>query len=771
MHNRTNLKAWLTCSLFLAILIVPAKTDGKIIYVDANATGANNGSNWVNAYVSLQDALADANSVDKPVEIRVAEGIYKPDQGAGITAGDRTAAFQLINGATLKGGYAGVDEADPNARDIKIYETILSGDLAGNDVDVNGPYDLLDEPNLSENSYHVVTGIGADETATFEGFTIVGGSASDTLYPKSLGGAVFISAASPSISHCVFRNNTAIVGGAINVEDGRAELVDCTFVGNQALFAGGIKTSYHDTRTSLENCTFVENTAMYGGGAAICNWATLSHCRFVRNQAGSNGGAICNDCSAITLDHCMFIENTAPSAGGAIRNYEGYLIITYCTFIRNSADNGGAIYQGDTDTLLTGCWFIENTASTGGGITNECGSDPILTNCVFISNSADRGGGFYNTMGSAPELIGCTFSQNSATYGGGGIFNNHGYTLLVDCTFRGNSATYGAGLYNFIESNTLLKNCSFVANRAWEGGGAIYNFNSSPTSINCRFSGNVSAGNGAAICNHEDEGRCEPILKNCVLTGNSAAMAGGGMFTQSGEEQCRPVLNKCTFADNFASNGTAIACDSFKQRYPSEMVLTNCILWDADNEIWNNDGSIIKITYCDVKGGWTGQGNIDVDPCFAETGYWDPNGTPSDVNDDFWVDGDYHLKSQAGRWDPNTESWVLDEVTSPCVDAGNPGCPLGVEPNDVNNIRINMGTHGGTAEASKSPANWRNIADLTNDWLVDFNDLKVFVDYWLETGRCIPSDFSRNQSVDFIDLAIFCQQWNVSSKNSILIKR
>jgi hypothetical protein len=42
--------------------------------------------------------------------------------------------------------------------------------------------------------------------------------------------------------------------------------------------------------------------------------------------------------------------------------------------------------------------------------------------------------------------------------------------------------------------------------------------------------------------------------------------------------------------------------------------------------------------------------------------------------------GDYHLKSQAGHWDANSASWVKDEVTSPCIDAGDPASPIGLEP-------------------------------------------------------------------------------------------
>jgi hypothetical protein len=97
-----------------------------------------------------------------------------------------------------------------------------------------------------------------------------------------------------------------------------------------------------------------------------------------------------------------------------------------------------------------------------------------------------------------------------------------------------------------------------------------------------------------------------------------------------------------------------------------------------------------------------GLGTIEADPLFADPGYWDPNGTADDPNDDFFVEGDYHLKSQGGRWEPASESWVLDEVTSPCIDAGDPNSPVGDEP-VPNGGRINMSAYGGTIEASKSP--------------------------------------------------------------------
>jgi hypothetical protein len=74
----------------------------------------------------------------------------------------------------------------------------------------------------------------------------------------------------------------------------------------------------------------------------------------------------------------------------------------------------------------------------------------------------------------------------------------------------------------------------------------------------------------------------------------------------------------------------------------------------------------VEISFSDIQGGWAGTGNIDADPCFVAPGYWDANGTPDDANDDFWVDGDYHLM-----------------FGSPCVDAGDPNYAGGAEETDL----------------------------------------------------------------------------------------
>ena len=112
------------------------------------------------------------------------------------------------------------------------------------------------------------------------------------------------------------------------------------------------------------------------------------------------------------------------------------------------------------------------------------------------------------------------------------------------------------------------------------------------------------------------------------------------------------------------------------------------------------------IRYSTISGGWVGMGNLDADPLFAAGDQWvsrnDPNtAVKPDDPDAVWIMGDYHLQSQAGRWDPKIRKWVRDEVASPCIDAGDPDVAYGHEI-FPNGLTINMGAYGGTVEASKS---------------------------------------------------------------------
>ena len=676
---------------------------GKIIYVDDNANGLNNGSSWENAYIHLQDAFTDAYNSARPLEIRAAQGTYTPDQGDGHTPGDRESAFNIRNGINLIGGYAGWGVDDPNERNIELYQTILSGDLDGNDVNVNEPNDLPDEPTRNENSYHVVISSRTDQTAILDGFTITSGNANgprvsegrsltdDERYFLQFGAGMYCVNSNLIVTNCTFSGNVGNKGGGMYSSYGNPTLTNCIFIGNSANYGGGL-FNINDSNSIMENCTFSGNVAY------------------------TRGGGIYNEHSSSILSNCTFSENEADYGGGIFNIYDSNSIMDNCTFSGNTTKyRGGGIYNERSNAIISNCTFSENEADYGGGILNEGFYDYYFYDYE------------YNLI-----LDNCTFSRNTVNNSGGGIYNNENSLMVSNCTFSENEANYGGGMYNNVfyhnnynydGSNSILTDCTFVDNLSRLDGGGIYNRIDSQDMIvnsltlnNCIFRGNIAEDNGGGIFSFKQYSEFNIEINNCIFSNNSAKKYGGAFHNYYHADA---NFANCTFAENLSAHGNSIACTSGSSSEISggNIELTNCILWD-DSSIWNDNGSLIFLTYNNVKGGQSSvyakygqivwlQGIINRNPLFVNPGYWvdvnDPNIVvkPNDPNS-VWIDGDYHLKSQVGRWDPNSQTWVLDDVTSPCIDAGDPNSPIGDEP-EPNGWVINMGAYGGTEEASMSP--------------------------------------------------------------------
>ena len=278
------------------------------IFVDADAAGASNGSSWTDAYLHLQDALANASSGD---EIWVSQGIYYPDLGVGQTDNDRNSTFQLKNGVALYGGFTGI-ESSRTERDFSTNETILSGDIDQND----GP----DFANNSENAYHVLTGSDTDSTSLLSGFTISGGNANDDSESKG-GGGLYNEQGSPSIANCIFEKNSAIrsrsqSGGAIYNSDSSPSISNCFFQNNSATNGGAI--SNLSSSPSFVNCGFQGNSANSGGGAVFDTSSSLSltNCSFQGNTANSGGAISSTLASSLFLTNCIIWDNSASTSRG-----------------------------------------------------------------------------------------------------------------------------------------------------------------------------------------------------------------------------------------------------------------------------------------------------------------------------------------------------------------------------------------------------------------------------------------------------------------------
>ncbi|MHC4427238.1 MAG: right-handed parallel beta-helix repeat-containing protein, partial [Planctomycetota bacterium] len=320
---------------FAATLVSTAVHGGTVLYVDDDAPPPGDGLSWATAYPSLQEALAVAGASGGAVnEIHVAQGVYTPapdgistcctphgglgcdDAGCevlvcaavplccelgwdaacaaaavelcgGLCADARTATFQLLDGVALQGGYAGLGPGGPpDAQDTGLYETVLSGDVAGDD-DTGG--------SNAENSYNVVTASGTGLTAVLDGFIITGGNA-DGLDTDPLswqrGAGIWNLTGSPTITDCFITANSAVLGaGMYNRVNSNPHIQDCFLTENTATYGGGMY-NWQNCHPIVTNCTFLGNVTEEGGGMTNVDNSspTVEHCTFSGNVGRFGAG-------------------------------------------------------------------------------------------------------------------------------------------------------------------------------------------------------------------------------------------------------------------------------------------------------------------------------------------------------------------------------------------------------------------------------------------------------------------------------------------------
>jgi hypothetical protein len=233
------------------------------------------------------------------------------------------------------------------------------------------------------------------------------------------------------------------------------------------------------------------------------------------------------------------------------------------------------------DSVVEGLTISNGSANTGGGI--RCGgSNPTFVNCTISENSAHSGGGVY-CDDSNPTFVDCTIRHNRANVGGGGYCCN-GSPTFTGCTISENTSLIDAGgIICYHSSNAAFANCRIERNATvFDGGGVYCYYNSSAT------------------------------FANCTINANSATSVygeGGGVGC---EDRSSATLLNCTFSGNSAAFGGAVFCNDY-----SNATLSNCILRDDTPQEIYVDGDSPVVTYCNIQGGWAGEGNIDVDPQFA----------------------------------------------------------------------------------------------------------------------------------------------------------
>ena len=339
--------------------------------VKADATGANDGRTWADAYTDLQSALSDAACI----AIFVAKGVYKP----GV---DKSASFRIKPDAVLYGGFAGteseLDERTPAV--IAANPTVLSGDIDGNDTtDASGV--VLDAAQIAgTNSTNVVTmserpqTSGGNGRTVFDGFIVTagdaGGAGSGGGLRCAVGTALPVSSCAFTISNVVFSGNRASTGGAVSLASigggiSTPVFTKILFRGNRATNSGGAVSIFASPGAvlspSFTNVAFSGNSAFNWGGAVDLN---------------TNAGAL-----GPTFDNVTFMGNASDVQRGSAIASEAYNRGTARPVLSNSILWDGT--DPEIVVVVDGSAVLRTSIVQGGcpanaECTNVINEDPLL---------------------------------------------------------------------------------------------------------------------------------------------------------------------------------------------------------------------------------------------------------------------------------------------------------------------------------------------------------------------------------------------------------
>ncbi len=614
----------------LFVFFTASEVSGQTVwYVDDSSTsGLNDGTSWENAFVELQSALHVATNGH---EIRVAQGIYKPDFDVNSNGhtGNRKMSFELVSGTRLYGGYAGFGAVDPNFRDMGNHTTTLSGDLAGNDRPGFG--------NNSENSYHVLYVEYVNSNSLLDGFTITGGNANGS--NDCSGGGIYSSNSNLMVNNCIIKGNYAEGfrsvfggpgpggGGMFNFHS-TPTMTNCAFSGNMSGEDGGGMYNYSSSPI-LTNCTLSRNTGHYGGGIFnhFCG-PILTNCILWGNAdylGFGESAQISSDTSLLSLAYCciqgldsyagngnignnplltadgLHLQSTSPciNQGDPAGDYMCQVDIDNEARVIDSGIDIGADEFLDTDgDVLPNWWerrYFESSTSAlpdddpeedgRNNITElEQGTDPIASPIVYyVSVYGDD-----NWDGLAQEWDGQHGPKATIQAGIDSASSYEFDTVIVSpgvYTGDGNRDLNYGGKSTTIRS-TNPENAEIVSETIIDCEGSSENRHrgfwfycmEQPDSVLSGFTirNGYAADGGGVRCDFSN-----PTLTNCTFSNNTASYDGGGMYNKLSN----PTMINCAFSNNMANYyGGGMYNES------SNPTMTNCTF--SGNMSWEDGGGM-----------------------------------------------------------------------------------------------------------------------------------------------------------------------------------
>ncbi|MDH4099374.1 MAG: hypothetical protein OEV28_02215 [Nitrospirota bacterium] len=582
----------------------------------------------------------------------------------------------------------------------------------------------------------VVTFSTSEPASTLlQGFTI-----DNKAGANSLTRGVFISnSAKPTIKNCVIQGNNVLtnyVQGAgiyISGSSSGATIQNVTVGGDASNKNVGAKGSgiYVASGTSgvvtISDSTISYNSATQNGGGIMVesNAATmvLTNTSIANNTAMYNSGGIYS-ASPVSITGGNISNNTVSNSGSLgggvfLTGAASSAIINGVSIVGNkSLGHGAGLYMnGSTATeplSIVNSTITDNWATTsglGGGVyVMGTSSTVTIVNSDISNNKAIMGGG--GIYSAAPTSISGTRITGNSTSNtgapGGGLYLAPNYPIVItDTVISDNVAKRGGGIYSNGGAQLTISVSRIDSNRAesFEGGGMYLAGTGSVSVSRSYVRGNTATMYGGGIYTASSSAS----FTNCWITGNVVSQmsysSGGGLLSSGGLN----VVNS-TIAGNYArSLGGGIRLIS------GIATVTNSILW---GNVVGGSGSDISglptVTYSDIQSGYSGEGNIKLDPLFVNLQQALP-GNPTTA-------GDFHILNGSPVIDTGTTSGApsddIDGDARPQIQG------------------IDMG-----ADEFKLPVNNAPVGGYTSDNVIPASQITVATDVIIRwKGRDAQSD-------------------------------
>lgn len=322
----------------------------------------------------------------------------------------------------------------------------------------------------------------------------------------------------------------------------------------------------HDSNPIVENLTIsggaAESTECWGDAVWVTNGEAVIRSSTIKDN---NGG-----CGGIEVNH-----DFGP----------GHLTLESST-VSNMQGNGALHVRGEfASATIADVTFTGNTADfAGGAIYVDFGSSAVISNSRIISNTAnDMGGGIVVWDGATAVISNSQIYANTALgAGGGGIGVNEATLNIANSWLMDNNAPNG------------------------QSGGIDVRSNSMVNVMDSIIAGNITSDHGGAAT--IDPG-ATLNLTNTLITGNATTSGNANVLGVNGDVT---IMNS-TISDNNPQGAQAVIL------WSGHLTITNSILWNNALNLQADPPcpACFAVTYSNIEGGWTGTGNIDVDPLFT----------------------------------------------------------------------------------------------------------------------------------------------------------